>query len=246
MSENLHHARFFWKSTAMLSILDFEGCFMEVNDAWEKKLGLSTSQLLSQPLLNFVHPEDQPATQYYLEQLQSGTVSTSFSCRVRHANGSYSQLLWEITAAASQSEAVYALALDISGRDQPSIADEIVGVLHDGVVLQYANGSIGACNSSAERIIGLPVEQMIGWTLVDPDWEMVRENGTPLPSEAHPAICALRTGEAFEDVIIGVKKPDSSELWLRMNAHPLWRDDVTTPYAVVISFSDITLYKETE
>lgn len=237
-----HHSRFFWRSSAMFCILDFDWRFKEVNAAWEKQLGQSTGKLLARPLLEFVHPEDRPEIQYHLEQLAQGTVSIAFSCRFRESNGGYHQLLWEVNAAASSEEAAYAVAMDISERERPSIADEMLGVLHDGVVLQYANGTIGACNASAERIIGLAADQMIGWTLVDPDWNMLREDGTPFPSEGHPAICSLRTGKPYSNVIIGVEKPGSEVIWLNVNAHPLWREEMT-PYAVVISFADITDYK---
>ncbi len=245
MSETPHHSRFFWRSSAMFAILDFEVRFKEVNAAWEKTLGFSTGPLLTQPLLDFIHPEDRLSTEYYFEQLRKGSVSTSFSCRFRHQNGTYRHLLWEVTSAASQEDAFYVTAMDISGRERPSVADEMISVLEEGVVLQYANGTIGACNPSAEHILGLTVENMIGWTLVDPDWQMLKEDGSPYPTETHPAICTLRTGKAYTDSIIGVEKPDGETLWLRFNAHPLWRDEMT-PYAVVISFSDVTHFKETE
>ncbi|MCP4697267.1 MAG: PAS domain S-box protein [Gammaproteobacteria bacterium] len=240
------HSRFFWRSTAMFCVLDFDGNFKEVNSAWERVLGLSTGQLLAKPYVDFVHTDDQPSTKYYLEQMAEGMVSASFSNRFRHRDGSYRQLLWEVTAAASQEYAFYAVALDITARERPSISDEMVSVLDEGVVLQYANGTIGACNPSAERIIGLPVDQMIGWTLIDPEWRAIREDGSPFPSATHPAICTLRTGQPYSDVVLGVEKTDGSVVWLRINTYPLWRDDVTTPYAVVISFSDITQYKATE
>ncbi|ALG67856.1 PAS domain S-box protein [Beggiatoa leptomitoformis] len=243
---NPRHSRFFWRSSAMFGILDMECQFKEVNAAWEKTLGLSTGQLLAKTFFAFVHQEDQPSTKYYFEQLEKGMASVSFACRFRHHDGTYRQILWEINGAASQEYAYHAVGMDITGREQPMIADEILSVLQEGVVLQYANGTIGACNPSAEQIIGLPAEQMMGWTLIDPDWRAIHEDGSPFPTETHPAICTLRTGQAYSDVVMGVVKSDESIFWLRVNSYPLWRDDVTTPYAVVISFSDISHYKENE
>ncbi len=247
MSANTpRHSRFFWRSSALFGILDQEGRFKEINSAWEKMLELSTGHLLSKQLVDFVHPEDKASVEYYLEQLQGGMVSSSFSCRFRHRNGGHRQILWEVTAAASQEYAFYVVGMDITSRERPSIADEMVSVLDEGVVLQYANGTIGACNPAAERILGLPVDQMIGWTLIDPDWKAFKEDGSPFPSEIHPAICTLRTGQPYSDVVMGVERTNGTRAWLRISAYPLWRDDVTTPYAVVISFSDVTQYKETE
>ena len=243
---NPRHSRFFWRSSAMFGILDAQYQFKEVNAAWETSLGLSTGQLLAKSFLDFVHPDDQPITQYYFEQLTKGWPSISFSIRFRHYNGIYRNMLWEINGAASAEYAYYVVGMDITAREQPMVADEMISVLQEGVVLQYANGTIGACNPSAERILGLSVDQMMGWTLIDPDWHLIREDGSPFPTETHPAICTLRTGQSYADVVIGIVKPDESVIWIRIHSYPLWRDDVMTPYAVVISFSDITQYKETE
>ena len=245
-TKNPHHTRFFWRSSAMFSFLNKECRFQEVNSAWETTLGLSTGQLLAKHFLDFVHPDDKPFTQYYFEQLDDGLPSVAFSARFRHYGGFYRNVLWEINGAASAEFAYYAVGMDITSREQPMVADEMISVLQDGVVLQYANGTIGACNPSAERILGLSAEQMMGWTLIDPDWRAIREDGSPFPAETQPAICTLRTGQSYADVVMGVVKSDDSVIWIRLNSYPLWRDDVTTPYAVVISFSDITRYKETE
>ncbi len=240
-----HHSRFFWRSTALFAVLDSELCFREINNAWEKLLNLSNAQLLARNFKHFIHNDDRPQAAYNLEQLIDNGLATHFACRFQHRNGSYRHILWEITAVASQEHEFYLVGMDISERERPSVADEILSVLHDGVVLQYANGTIGACNTGAERIIGLSVDNMIGWVLIDPDWQLLKEDGTPFPQEAHPAIRTLRTGKPYNDVIIGIEKNDNSLLWLRMNTYPLWRDEMT-PYAVVMSFSDITLQKETE
>jgi len=241
-----HHSRFFWRSSAMFAILDVKRRFMEVNTAWERVLGLSTGPLLTKGYLEFVHSDDRPLTEYNFEQLASGIASVSFSNRFRHFNGKYQQILWQINNAASTEHGYYLVGLDISNREQPMVADEMISVLQEGVVLQYANGIIGACNPSAERILGLEADQMMGWTLIDPDWKAIHEDNSPFPTETHPAICTLRTGQAYTDVVMGIVKPDNTTIWIRLNAHPLWRNDVTTPYAVVISFSDITHYKESE
>lgn len=244
--QNPRHSRFFWRSSAMFCILDENYLFKEVNVAWEKTLGLTTGQLLAKQFVSFVHPEDKPSTEYYFEQLKQGLGSVSFSNRFANHEGFYRHVLWEINSAASKEYAFYVVGMDITEREQPMVADEMISVLQEGVVLQYANGTIGACNPSAERILGLSAEQMMGWTLIDPDWRLIHEDSSPFPTETHPAICTLRTGQSYADVVMGVVRSDETIIWLRVNSYPLWRDDVTQPYAVVISFSDITFFKQAE
>lgn len=245
--QNPRHSRFFWRSAALFGMLDDQRQLREANSAWERVLGLGTGQVLAKNFSSLVHPEDKAATNYYIDELNKGLPSVSFACRMKHNDGSFRTILWEMNSAAGSVEyAYYVVGMDITGRETPMIADEMISVLREGVVLQYANGTIGACNPSAERIIGVPAEQMMGWTLIDPDWRMIQEDGQPFATEAHPAICTLRTGQPYSDVVIGIVRDDESVIWIRINTYPLWRDDVTTPYAVVVSFSDVSSYKETE
>ncbi len=247
MSDNTpSHSRFFWRTSALFFMLDPSGRFLEVNSAWEKKLELSTGKLLSKAFVSFIHPEDKETTQAALKRLITGTVSVSFTARFHHHNGLFTPVLWEITAAASQEIGMYGVGVPVAEKEKANHQEEILNALNDGVVLQLANGMIGACNPGAERILGLSCEHMFVWTLLDPDWPAYHEDGSPFPVETHPAICTLRTGQAYADAVIGIERPDGVKQWLRMNTTPIWRDDVTTPYAVLISFADITAFKKTE
>ncbi|MFS8119445.1 MAG: PAS domain S-box protein, partial [Microcoleus sp.] len=69
----------------------------------------------------------------------------------------------------------------------------VITTMTEGVVLQLANGQITTCNASAERILGLTPDQMMGRTSVDLDWRTVGEDGEPFPGEQHPAMITLRT-----------------------------------------------------
>ncbi|MDM8569362.1 PAS domain S-box protein, partial [Thiotrichales bacterium HSG1] len=209
-ANNPRHSRFFWRSSAMFGILDQAYRFKEVNTSWENILGLSTSQLLAKRFTEFVHTDDQASTKYYLDQLNEGMRSISFSNQFRHYDNSYRSILWEINAAASADYAYYVVGMDITSREQPMIADEMISVLREGVVLQYANGTIGACNPSAEHILGLSADQMMGWVLIDPDWRLIHEDDSPFPTETHPAICTLRTGQSYADVVMGIVTSDAT------------------------------------
>lgn len=119
----------------------------------------------------------------------------------------------------------------------------VVSALSEGIVLQEKDGSIQACNASAERILGLTAEQMMGRTSVDPRWRSVHEDGSPFPGETHPAMVALHTGEPKVGVVMGVHHPRGELRWILINSQPLRRDGESEPYAVVTSFTDITSRK---
>jgi diguanylate cyclase (GGDEF)-like protein/PAS domain S-box-containing protein len=106
-----------------------------------------------------------------------------------------------------------------------------------GIVYQDRSGAITAANPSAQRILGLTLDQMQGRTSMDPSWRALREDGTDLPGEEHPAMITLRTGEPVRSVM-GVHTPAGSYVWILVNSVPLFRDgELEQVYA---SFEDIT------
>lgn len=122
----------------------------------------------------------------------------------------------------------------------------LIAALSEGIVLQDREGAIQACNASAERVLGLSAEQMMGRTPIDPRWRAIHEDGTPFPGDQHPAMVTLRTGEPCIDVLMGVHKPNGQLCWLLVNSQPMFLDGQGQPSAVVCSFADITERKQTE
>jgi PAS domain S-box-containing protein len=116
----------------------------------------------------------------------------------------------------------------------------MVGALSEGVVIQDASGAILTCNSSAERILGLTRDQMLGRTSVDPRWHAAHEDGSPFPGETHPAMVSLRSGLPLFDVIMGIHRPDGAVNWISVTTQPLIEPGSSKAFAVVSSFYDIT------
>ncbi|MBW4615870.1 MAG: PAS domain S-box protein [Desmonostoc vinosum HA7617-LM4] len=122
----------------------------------------------------------------------------------------------------------------------------VIAAMAEGVVLQDAHGAICASNASAEEILGLSLDQMMGRTSIDSLWRTIHEDGSPFLGEQHPAMVTLRTGEPCQNVIMGVHKPQGSMAWISINTQPLVHPGEITPYAVVTSFSDITDRQQAE
>jgi PAS domain S-box-containing protein len=117
--EELH--RFFELSLDMMCIAGLDGYFKRINAAWEKTLGYSVSELLSEPCLSFVHPDDRAATVEEAQKLSSGGDTSWFENRYRCRDGSYKWLLWRATAPLG-TEYIYAAARDITGHKAASEA----------------------------------------------------------------------------------------------------------------------------
>ena len=131
-------------------------------------------------------------------------------------------------------------------RDSEERYRSIVTAMSEGIVMQDATGRIVACNASAERILGLTRDQMMGLTSLDPRWQATYEDGSPVPGEEHPIRVTLRTGQPVSDVVMSVRRADGTRVWVTVNTQPLFRPGATRPYSVVASFADITHQKQAE
>jgi PAS domain S-box-containing protein len=105
--------------------------------------------------------------------------------------------------------------------------------------MQLANGEINSCNPAAERILGLTLDQMAGRTSLDINWGAIHEDGSPWPSETHPAIVTLRTGEALREEVMGIHRPDGTLRWISINSEPIPGQDGRHS-GVVSTFVDIS------
>ncbi len=110
-----------------------------------------------------------------------------------------------------------------------------------GVVYQAADGKIISANPSAERILGLTIDQMAGRTSMDLRWKAVKEDGSDLPGDQHPSMVALTTGQPVSGFIMGVFNPNLDQMrWIMVNAIPEFKEGDDAPYQVYTTFEDIT------
>ncbi len=121
----------------------------------------------------------------------------------------------------------------------------VVASLHEGVILQAADGQILAFNQTASDIFGIGQEAALGETSTSRDWGTIREDGSDFPGEEHPSMVTLRTGRPCTDVVMGVRGP-SGLRWIEISTEPMQREGESLPSAVVISFTDVTARRQAE
>jgi PAS domain-containing protein len=76
----------------------------------------------------------------------------------------------------------------------------MIAALSEGIVLQDRYGTIQACNTSAERVLGLSADQIMVRTSIDRQWHTIHKDGSPFSGPEHLAMITLRTVDqlAFE------------------------------------------------
>lgn len=107
--------QFFTISLDMLGIAGFDGYFRYLNPAWERTLGYSCEELLAQPYIEFVHPDDREATLAEAKKLSIGDRVLRFENRYRAKDGSYRWVLWN-SAPLPEQQLIYFVAHDITER----------------------------------------------------------------------------------------------------------------------------------
>ena len=98
---------------------------------------------------------------------------------------------------------------------------DVVENLAEGVVVQDAAGRIVTANAAAGSILGRDVDEMLGHTSFDPEWDAVWPDGTPAKGEDHPATVAHLDDLPIHDVVMGVRHSSGSTRWVSLNAKPL-------------------------
>jgi PAS domain S-box-containing protein len=136
--------RFFTVSLDLLCLASTDGFFKRVNPAFTRTLGWSEKELLSRPMLEFVHPDDVDSTRAEVEKLGRGEVTLRFENRYLCQDGSHRWLAWacvpspeegllyaaghDVTEQRQQQRALQML-VDLNQATQPlTDADEIMSV----------------------------------------------------------------------------------------------------------------------
>ena len=97
--------------------------------------------------------------------------------------------------------------------------DSLFEKMPEGVVYEDAVGIPIRMNPAAEALIGLTIEQLQGFSPIDPGWHIIYPDGTPFPVESHPTLVSLRTGLPVKNEVMGVFNPELKDYkWLSLNS----------------------------
>jgi PAS domain S-box-containing protein len=239
--------RFFTLSLDLLCIAGFDGHFKRINPAFGRVLGYPLPEMLAQPFLSFVHPDDREATVESMARLIGGADLISFENRFRARDGSYKWFLWTATPYVDQ-RLVYAAARDITDRKQTeeALAHErnllrtLMDHLPDYIFVKDAQGRFVTANVATLRALGAgSLEEVVGKTDFD---FLPAETATRFHRDDEEL---FRSGQELINREERLLEREGRESWLLTTKVPL-RDREGTVIGLVGMSHDITERKSVE
>ena len=159
---------FFHLSDELCCVIGVDGYLKRFNPALNKILGYSIEELIAQPLLNFVHPEDKTKTFESIKKLDQNTSIIEWENRYLCRDGSYKLLAWKAQSSNANNGLVYARARDITQLRQlehqlfwQTKHDILTGLYNRNEFEQHVTKAISSSqeNSSSHALCYLDLDQ---------------------------------------------------------------------------------------
>jgi PAS domain S-box-containing protein len=141
--------------------------------------------------------------------------------------------------------ALYKHEMEQKLRGSEQRLQSLFDTMAEGVILIAPDGQIVQANPAAERILRLKRSEIEARSYVGSEWEILRPDGTQMPSEEMAGPRAMKEKRPVKDVVMGFKNPDGSVTWLNVSALPLI-GEAGKLEGVVGTFADITERKQAE
>ncbi|MFH1879198.1 MAG: PAS domain S-box protein, partial [Bacillota bacterium] len=237
--------------------LDVDGNILNVNQQWLDTLGYAREEVIGKWFGDFLSPAYKDVFRERFPLFKArGQIHSELE--LMHKNGRLLSIAFEGKISyglTGEFKQTHCILQDVTSQ---KIAQESLRIneekyrrlfetMAQGVVYQAANGEIISANPAAERVLGMSFDQMQGKTSMDSRWKTIREDGSAVAGDDHPAMIALRTGKPFGPFIMGIFQPEIDEyVWLSITATPLFYPGETVPYQVYTLFQDITAERKAQ
>jgi diguanylate cyclase (GGDEF)-like protein len=121
-----------------------------------------------------------------------------------------------------------------------AVLEAAFAALEQGITIYGRDARVAVANPAAARILGLPLDEILGEHPRYQAFDVRYEDGEPVTPENSGVIRALRTGEAELGRLVELRPHDGGRSqWLRVNFQPLFGDADESPWGVVASFVEV-------
>ncbi|MEI7646062.1 MAG: PAS domain S-box protein [Chloroflexales bacterium] len=203
--------------------------------------------------LNGIHPDDRAASAAISAQAQRGECAYDTEFRVIWPDGSIHVIKADgdvIRDADGTPIRMIGVNYDITARKRAEADLQVALAKYQtlfvsfplGITVSDEMGQIIETNATAEHLLGLGRAEQHQRQIDSAEWQVVRPDGSPMPSDEYASVRALKEQRIVDNVEMGMITPTGATTWINVTAAPLPLD----PQIVVITYSDITARKYVE
>ncbi|MGQ0652781.1 MAG: PAS domain S-box protein [Betaproteobacteria bacterium] len=237
---------------------DMERRFIRCNRRVCEIFGRSEAEILGRTAREFSHPDDLDIINTQRKRLYAGEIDTvRAEKRYLKKDGTP---VWVAYAMVAERDAagrpLYEIAVfdDITSqkeaearlRESEERFRSVVNSANEGILVYDRKLDIVAGNQAAERIIGVPLADLIGAAGFTSLLPCVYPDGTPLAAEDRPTKVTVRTGRPLSGYVVGVKRADGRTSWLSVSTAFLRHPGASDWYGIVSTVADITSQRDAE
>ncbi|WP_437615007.1 PAS domain S-box protein [Sorangium sp. So ce834] len=228
--EDKEQRRLYALAVDMLGIATLDGRFKELSPSWERTLGFSRQELMAEPYVEFIHPEDKARTLSETDTFSTGAQTLTYENRFRCKDGSYRWLEWNAMLALDEG-LVYFVVRDVTRRKTAEMAlresEEKLRALYEGIphylTVVDRDARIVSVN---QQQAGIQQESILGRSLYD-----------FTPPEYHATVrealeTVLQTGGRAHYEVVGLGV-DGGRAWYANHVSPIRGADGVTNVLIV-------------
>ncbi|HEY5897991.1 MAG TPA: PAS domain S-box protein [Burkholderiales bacterium] len=236
-----------------------DGRYLGVNRAWEEFFGIPADAFIGKQVAE-LYPQDPEVAEKHAamdRELYARPGRQSYEITVPLRDGQRRDTIYykaTYTDARGEVAGLIGTIVDITGHRRAEAALHesearlrgIVDALNEGILAYDRDLKIVWGNQAAERIVGLPLAELMGaegFTSVLPS---VKADGTPLKAEERPIRITVRTGKPLSGHVVGIKRAGGAHTWISVNTGFLRHADSSDWYGLVATFTDITAQRNAE
>lgn len=231
--------------------LDAEGIFLRINDTALDWLALSRDEVVGKlKFSDIVFPQDRDLSTLAFDSLLNGEKIRDLEIRMMRRCGTPFPVL--VTADTVRGENHFVMSrsvpadasrLESAEKALQTLIESdgryraLIAALPDGILLLSPEGVILSCNPAAEHILCMSCTGLVGSKFSEFEGNFFAEDGSRFPGgNFHHAF----SGKPARNVVMGVKKLEDGMTWINVNSETLYYPENGMPFAIMITFSDIS------
>lgn len=197
-------------SNDLICIVSPDGRFLRVNPAFERVLGWTPAEMISQPFLEFIWEPDRERTIAELGRMRSKGTLVPFENRYRKKGGGFCRLSWSEMPIA-EAGTMYGIARDVTAeRNVAERLQETLEATTDVFMSFDSEWRFLYLNSEAERMLGRDRTSLLGRNV----WEEYPESVDRIYYREYHRAIAERVPVRFEEHVA------QQDRWLDVRAFP--------------------------